>query len=448
MNGRQFFFSWSTAVVAETCLLGWMSRHGDFLLAGEAWRFTVLGVLAGAAYWLAVRWFLQTPLTAAQKTRWFWAVSVVLRLAILPVLAGDDVWRYRWEGRIQLHGFNPYQLAPDAPALAGWRDAEWGRISHLDFPAIYPPLTELTFAALAALRLPVLGYKVLFGLVDLGVVFLLRRLLARGPRPVEEAAWYAWNPLVVYAAAGAAHFDGLMLGTLLWAILLLDRAVAEGAPGSWRVPWAAWGSVTLLGVSVACKVVPLALVPVCFFALGWRRAVLALPTTLAIPPLLATIYGFPAVPVFGALGRFARGFRVNDPVWWLVDVFRLRGEAPMNDLYGGIAVLVCVGLAVWQRRDWRRGMLWVMGAALLLSPVVHAWYVVWLLPLAVWRGPTAARPWLVWSVSVFGYFLLWEINHASGRPWQEPPWLRLCIYLPPLAALLAGSPAARTRKAW
>ena len=231
------------------------ARRGDF---------TACGVAAGIMYWLAVVRFLKTPLSTVQKAWWFWVVAVGLRLAILPVLAGDDLWRYRWEGRIQLHGFNPYQLAPDAPALVPLRDAEWNRISHLNFPAIYPPLTELTFAALAAVKMPVFGYKLLFALIDLGVVFLLRRLLARGPEPPEAAAWYAWNPLAVYAAAGAAHFDGLMVLPLLGAIWLLERAVVENRAS------AAWGSAALLGVSAAFKIVPLALVPV-----WWVRAGLA-----------------------------------------------------------------------------------------------------------------------------------------------------------------------------
>ena len=75
-----------------------------------------------------------------------------------------------------------------------------------------------------------------------------------------------------------------------------------------------------------------------------------------------------------------------------------------------------------------------MGAALLLSPALHAWYVLCVLPLAVWRGESA-RAWVVLSISVFGYFLLWDVNHASGRAWEEPIWLRLLIYLPPLIAL-------------
>ena len=390
---------------------------------------------AGIAYWLAVVRFLQTPLTAAQKTWCFWAVAVGLRLAILPVLAGDDLWRYRWEGRVQLHGFNPYQLAPDAPALVPLRDAEWHRISHLNYPAIYPPLTELTFAALAAVKLPVLGYQLLFGLVDLGVVFVLRRLLARGTGPPpDDAAWYAWNPLAVYAAAGAAHFDGLMVLTLLGAIWLLERAEADNRAS------AAWGSTALLGMSAAFKIVPLALVPVWFFALGWRRAWWTLPVVVAVPVGLAAWYGFPAVPVFGALGRFGRDFRVNDALWWIVDPWMPPGGGWVQIVAAG----VCGGLAVWWRWDWRRGVWWVMGAALLLSPVINAWYVVWVLPLAAWRGGKAARAWFVWSVSVFGYFLLWEVNHDSGRPWEEPLWLRGLVYLPPLVAATLST----ERKTW
>ena len=49
------------------------------------------------------------------------------------------------------------------------------------------------------------------------------------------------------------------------------------------------------------------------------------------------------------------------------------------------------------------------------------------------------------SISVFGYFLLWDVNGASGLPWAEPLWLRGLIYLPPLVMLgvwLAVRPSA------
>ena len=147
----------------------------------------------------------------------------------------------------------------------------------------------------------------------------------------------------------------------------------------------------------------------------------------------AVAYGFPRTPVFAMLQRFGRDFRVNDPVWTILDA-ATGSHLPNDNGFVGICTLfACLLLAFLFRRDWRRGLLWVWGAFLLLSPVVHAWYVVWVLPIAVWRR-ASARPWVVLSISMFGYFLLWEVNHDSGRPWVEPFWLRLLIYVPPAAA--------------
>jgi alpha-1,6-mannosyltransferase len=438
MNRRHVSRVWWVAIAIETWFVAWMSRHGDFFHLGEPWKFAALGIAAGAAYWVAVRGFLHAPMTAAHKACLFWGTAVVLRLAILPVTPGDDIWRYRWEGEIQLHGFNPYQLAPDSAALAGLRDGDWSKINHRDFPAIYPPLAELVFAALAACRVPVLGYKLFFGTVDLAAVAVLRRLLVRRGSPADAAAWYAWNPLAVYVSAGAAHFDCLMVLALLGAILLLDSCLASTRgtnANSSRFSPAAGGSALLLGTAVAIKIVPAVLLPVWVLALGWRRALLTLPIGVAALLVPAFYYGFPRVPVFTGLRGFALNFRVNDAFWWLVDAVRQTNPAAqVNGMEALVALLICGGLAVWFHHDWPRGVLWVMGAALLLSPEFHAWYLVWVLPLAAWRG-RAARPWFVLSISLFGYFLLWDLNHWHGIPWLEPLWLRLFIYFPPVVAL-------------
>jgi alpha-1,6-mannosyltransferase len=425
-------------IAAEVFFVGWMSRHGDFPRLGEASKFTLLGLAAGICYWFGVHNFVRVSLTTSQKTWLFWGSALALRLAILPVSPGDDLWRYRWEGRIQLHGFNPYQLAPDSAALAGLRDGDWAKINHRDFPAIYPPVAELVFAALAGSGAPVLGYKLFFGAIDLAGAAILRRLLIRRGSSADAAAGYAWNPLAVYVSAGAAHFDSLMVLPLLGAILWLDSFLASpraAKPVSWQFAPAAGASALLLGTAVAIKIVPAVLLPVWILALGWRRALVALPICVAPVLVPAFYYGFPRAPVFTGLRGFALNFRVNDALWWLVDaVRRTNPAAQVNETEALVALLACGGLAVWFRHDWRRGVLWVMGAALLLSPEFHAWYLVWLLPLAAWRG-SPAQPWFVLSITIFGYFLLWDLNHRHGIPWLEPLWLRLFIYLPPVAAL-------------
>ena len=416
-----------------------LSRHGDFLQAGEASKFVSLGVGAGLVYWLAVVCFARGTLPVRQSAWVFWTGAVILRLVILPVLPGDDLWRYRWEGLIQLHGFNPYALSPDAPILVPLRDADWLKINHRNFPAIYPPLAQICFAALALLGNSAWLYKVVFLLADLACCGVLRRLATQAGTGGERAAWYAWNPLVVYAFAGAAHFDCLMILALLGAVWALEASL-RGTITPVRgvsfdaTPSLLWLSVLLLGVAAGIKIVPLALFPVWAFTVGsWRRALGLFPVFMAPLAASAIAYGFPRVPVFSNLRQFGNRFRVNDPIWSALETVTGSHGLANNAIYEWITVFACLFLAFRFRRDWRRGLLWVWGTVLLLSPVVHAWYVVWVLPVAAWRGP-GARPWFILSVSIFGYFLLWEINHESGRPWEEPPWLRGLIYLPPAVA--------------
>jgi len=48
-------------------------------------------------------------------------------------------------------GFSPYHLPPTAPELAPFRTDWWGQINHPDVTAIYPPITQLGFRAIASL---------------------------------------------------------------------------------------------------------------------------------------------------------------------------------------------------------------------------------------------------------------------------------------------------------
>jgi alpha-1,6-mannosyltransferase len=439
MSAKRAWWGLAIGYAVEVWLVHLLSRHGDFLLAGEASKFAVIGVAAGLGYWVATGCFERAALPAYQSAWVFWLGAVVLRLLVLPIMPGDDLWRYRWEGLIQLHGFNPYALSPDAPVLAPLRDADWLKINHRDFAAIYPPVTEACFATLAWFGNSVWLYKIVFGAVDLASCGVLRRLLARQDGGGEQAAWYAWNPLAVYAFAGAAHFDCLMILPLLGAIWALDKYPAArpaengGAQADWKTPLL-WLSILLLGVAAAVKIVPLALFPVWVFAAAsWRRALGLFPVCIAPLAISAFAYGFPRVPIFATLQQFGQKFRVNDLVWSLLKGGTTATVSANNGMIEAGTVCTLLLLAFWLRRDWRCGLMWVWGAALLLSPVVHAWYVVWLLPIAAWRGPSA-RAWFVLSISMFGYFLLWEVNHASGRPWEEPLWLRMLIYIPPAMA--------------
>jgi hypothetical protein len=416
------------ALLAEILFLVALNRFDDWHYAEMPVKFVQTAVLGGIAYFAAASFFEQ-----AQMGRWmglvFWGGAILLRLLVLPLEPTDDIWRYQWEGKIQAAGFNPYELSPNDDELVPLRAQfpDWSRINHREYPAIYPPGIELIFAALSRISAGTLIYKLLFGLADLGAIAILLRLIG-GRERYLDAAWYAWNPLVVYSFAGAAHFDSLMVLPMLTAVLciLRSRAAADSKSQSC---WAIAAGVAL-GLAISIKIVPLLLLPVCVFALG-RRA-WALLFSLAIPLCLSLPYGFPRLAIWKSLGQFIHVARVNDIFWWLVEETFWPNPHQKNYSYNVIIVIAVLVVSLFFIRHWKRGLFWVMGTALILSPVLHPWYCTWILPFAAWRRNDA---WQVLSVTIFAYYLFWN-ERLFLLPWHSEPWLRGFILIPPIVAAL------------
>ena len=402
----------------------------DWTLEAMPGKFVATAMLCGIAYFFAVQEFPALASMRAQRLL-FWTIAVALRLVALPLAPGDDLWRYQWEGKIQHDGFNPYVSAPDDPKLEQLREKfpEWNKINHRDFRAIYPPGAELLFAGLSKISDRPLFYKLLFGAADLTTMAVLV-LLIGGASRYANAAWYAWNPLVVYSFAGAAHFDSLMILPMTAGILFLVRfSTATDSRKKWLLAFAA---ATSLGVAISIKLVPVLLLLTCVFALGFRAITLLL--SVGIPALLSLLYGYPKVPIWESLGRFAHVTRLNDLFWWLIEETVWPNPHQKNYHYN-VILIVCVAvvsLLFW--RNWRRGMLWALGIALILSPVLHPWYCTWILPLAAWRR---AFTWYVLSITLFVYFLFWN-ERLFTLPWHAEPWLRAIIIVPTLAAAVFG----------
>ncbi len=419
MRGRKH--AGSIALAVEVVLLVFASRFGDFGIPGNPIRFVITFCVASIAYLLAIYF------TPQESRAMLWIGCVAIHIAVITMPPGDDMWRYLWEGRVQLRGFNPYVFSPGDPALASLRDDAWHRVNHPDFAAIYPPLTELLFRSFAWVSAPPVVLKTIFGAADFLILALLMRL--RDPS-VEQPGqnpgwkWFAWNPAVACASAGGGHFDSLMVCLMVLAIYGLARAAEAGKP-SWR--WSAF-SAAALGLAIALKTVPVLLLPIWALVLGGRCIVLSL--SLMIPAALSLPYGGAGV-VTATFSKFANVTRFNDLVWWLVDATVWPNPGQQNGRYEVVLVVVVLALSWKFRADWRRGVLWILGAALLLSPALHPWYVSWVLPIACWRR---VYPWCILSLSAMISILLWEAG-PFWKAWEPSPWFRLMIILPPLFAL-------------
>src|SRR5437660_3286282 len=415
------------ALALELVFFAALNLFDDWTLESMPMKFVAAAFLSGAAYLAAVSNF-KIDISLPKQAILFWAVAIILRLIALPLVPGDDLFRNQWEGNIQRAGFNPYLVAPADPKLDDLRHdfPQAAKINHPELRAMDPPGAELVFKFLSELTDEPILYKILFAIADLAVAALLLRLIG-GEDRYEIAAWYAWNPLVTYTFAGAAHFDSLMMLAMVGGILAVVRSTSEPELNrKWL--WAGFAAL-LLGIATSLNLVGEFLLLLCAFALRWRAVVLIL--TAVIPMLLSVPFGFPNARIWDSLGQIAQLPRLNDFFWWLVEAVWPNPHQRVFHYYP--ILIVCVlGVSLFFVRNWKRGMLWALGTALVLSPILHPWYCVWILPVAAWRG---AYAWCVLSITLFSYYLFWD-ERLFALLWHSEPWLRGLIIAPVLAALI------------
>lgn len=390
--------------------------YGDFRQLEVMPGFWVGAAVMGLGFALAWNGRSLSPI-------WFWSITLLSRLLLFPMYPGDDVWRYIWEGLIQPLGFSPYEFPPNAPELIAYRPEWWSQINHPSVTAIYPPVTQLGFRVLAAIAPTVALFKLGFVLADLMVCWLLSRKFG-----YARTRLYAWNPLVIYSFAGAAHYDSWLILPLVAAWLSFDKL-----PHPWRWPSAA----VLVGLSAAVKWISL---PILGFLVwrgfrerGWGLAVVLL--LLGLLPLGLSLLPFcdslvcPLIPtqsVFVAYGRSAEFFpHLLGQVW--------ASTRQVNWIY----LPPLLGVVLWLLRSTRSFLGFAEGyliGVMFLSPIIHAWYFTWLIPFAVASRNLGT---LLVSLSAFVYFLLPYRGFALGHwDWLLTPPERIILWLPFLLGCL------------
>jgi len=361
------------------------------------------------------------------------AVSVTARLALLvpSVPLSDDLYRYLWDGRLGNAGVHPFAHAPSAEQLAPYRDdVIWPRINHPDVPTIYPPVAQFAFRAMDAAWPSPRSPRVAAVLWDLAAVLLLAACLRRRGRDPAGALVYGWCPLAVLESAGGGHVDGLGVALLLGALAVRG----DGDPAR------SFGAGWLLGLSTLVKpMAPLA-APAFWFARppaprAWWVAGGAVAMLAALP------YAGAGVRLFTGLRTYAEHWRFNDAVYSGI----VAAGASPNGTRVALAALT-IAFAVFAGRRWRDPAVAsaaAVAAALVLSPTIHPWYALWLVPLLPFAPPPLARAGALWAAFLPAtYVSAWTF--ARTGEWTEPAWIRPLVWGVPAVVLLLS--AARRRR--
>jgi len=383
-------------------------------------------------------------------------------LLLAPVLS-DDLFRYRLDGRTWLTGQSPY-ATPPAEFLSNHTGDPVDRlVPYRDWRTIYPPASQVVFAALRwlddrlvppaaapqvstenltwrqrltepAVRRHTVVFRAAFALFAVAAVALLASTLARACQSVWWAALLGWNPLLTLECGGTGHQDAIGL-FLLAATLCAARAR--------RFKTAA----VALALAAGIKPVAILLLPFLWRTTheelsfrGGRRILLVFVAALAtifVPPLLWQ-HGW--IGLRDTLHHFGRAWEANGMLYQSVKTLLGAGDAGRQmerakdaaRLLAAVAGLA-IGLFLWQARArLAEAGYWLFIVLLLCAPVAYPWYLIWVLAFVpLLRGPQGYAA-LIWSATMAMSYTVWR---DAPRTWSVPPAWLAAEQLPVLLAL-------------
>ena len=435
--------AWQTnaALLFLGALLFLLSRHlvveyDDYIIG-----------FSGTSGWSVWCYLLASFLVLTQPTDRL-TLPIILGVAILcrlPPLFADaylssDVYRYVWDGIVQMAGINPYRYVPADPAIASLRAISEGNI----FPAInratyahtiYPPFAQIFFWFVAFVSPTLVMMKTALVLCEGVTVWTLLWLLRAFGRRREQIILYAWAPILIWEIAGSGHLDSLAMALIGLALVARyqRRPVLTGL---------------LLALAVLTKLYPLVLFPALYMRHPFDRRTGRVGAGLewTMPAMMAglivagyTAYSSVGKLVFGFLGGYVEeeGMASGSRYFLLDLAHHVPGLHGLpTAIFLGFAVATFAGLSwwAWKTASPRPGPIEqaslradeqlrphavaaflppafaLAGALMLLFSPHYAWYVIWLAPFFT------VLPVLPGIAYVLGFFYLYTTALAAPGP--------------------------------
>lgn len=359
-------------------------------------------------------------------------ISILFRLIFLfatPNLS-QDFYRFIWDGRLILEGFNPYLSLPETFIERGnliISEAKelyngMGNLNGSHYTN-YPPLNQLNFliAALFSSKsifgsIVILRLQIIFA--DIGIIYFGRKLLDKLNINAKNIFWYALNPFVIIEMTGNLHFESVMLFFLVWSLYQFYQK-------KWII-----GSI-LLGCSISIKLIPLLFLPLFFdsFRTTSNKKTnhflqFILFSCIAISVTLVLFIPFLSSELItnytNSIGLWFDNFEFNASFYYILReigyLFRGYNEISIIGKIGPILTVLLIGVFLFKKKqkDFIQlisSMMFILSFYYFTSTTIHPWYISTILILSIF---TKYKFPLIWS-----FLIIISYQAYANTPWKE-----------------------------
>ena len=341
--------------------------------------------------------------------------AVLFRLTLLfsPPTLSEDINRYLWDGKMAVNGINPYRFPPEAEELTKFRDDIHKDINHKYLVTCYPPLSQFIFHLAVKINYSFYSLKLFLILFDLLTIFVIYKILIMKDQDISNTLIYAWNPLVLIEISGSGHHDSIFVFFLILSLylFLLNRSKM---------------SLFSLALSFLSKLTAIVMLPLYIKRIKNKEfLIFPLVTVLFYLPFILDIDGF-----LRTLITVGSKWRFNDSIFSIIIYY--TGSLVVSKMIILLFFILLTIYLVYRKTDMMKSGYILIGALLILTPNLHPWYIVWIVPfLCFFKN----RAWIVLtSLALISYQVL--VGFVETGIWQESLWVKLIEYIPFYALII------------
>ncbi len=360
----------------------------------------------------------------------------------------QDFYRFIWDGRMILEGFNPYLYTVESFISVGEFPVIQAQELYAGMGALnashftnYPPINQFCFVLANlfpgnSILSAAIGLRLIIIAADFGTLYFGKKLLQKLNIPVYNIFWYVLNPFIIIELTGNLHFEGVMIFFLIWSLYLLHI-------GKWQI------AGVVLALSISVKLIPLIFLPLFYQWFVIRKddkkevstalnltKLISFYTIITITTLLlfAPFYSSEFINNYSkTVALWFNNFEFNASLYYIAREigysFRGYNEIAVIGKITPVIVILFVLIITFFKKNKTpiqliTAMLLVLSFYYFTTTTLHPWYVATLLILSVF---TKYKFPLVWSfVIILSYLAYVNVDKADK---SENLWIIALEYL-------------------
>jgi hypothetical protein len=352
--------------------------------------------------------------------------GLLARFSLLPALPNlsDDYFRFLYDGILFLKGFNPFGLIPKESLKLINSPYAARLVTDMNSPnyyTVYPPVIQYLnliaawiIAQTKSIGFAIAFYKIIIIGSDCLSYFFIKALSAQ-LKPgfgTKNALFYFLNPLIIIEFTGNIHFESLMVCGVLGFIYFVSANRSLYAS-------------CFLSLAIWVKLIPIVLFLFLMIRSDIRNSlkVTGIFLLISIGLWYPFLEGFNIEGVKESLLLYFKVFEFNGSIFnlfkavgiWLYGYDPIRTIGPILSLF---SVLILFGMLwksakkVHELEAYGLFFLWYF-FHLLLSPIIHPWYVASLTPIILFLDKKVI---LAWTYTGFFSYIAYS-QQPIGVPW-------------------------------